>query len=373
MKQFELNHNRGLLKSWLSANTISTGRGEDAATSLHLAAWMGNIADLRLCLKEGQDITVSDMHGWTALHLAVWNMHAGTVSFLIEATSQIKPTYVSVQNVDGRSALHLAAWNNDVEVLELLLSVGAKHDLRDKAGLTPLIGAAKNGHVDAIRSLTKGGANISLRDSNNGMTPLHWAAQHGHAGAVKALVEEGVQVSIKDQNGLTAMHYALKNGHAEVIDNLKHFGANIPARDLSRLNWSGIEKIILKHHRFKGRDRMIKTLATTSKQGDYLNEAESFLLKLIDDTNEQTFNGLMTLCILASVYLEKGEFDRAEKAARKAVEGREKMLGRKHQLFHESVYILVQIYRAKGDESQATHWSALLPPTFEGNYFSNRH
>ena len=71
---------------------------------------------------------------------------------------------------------------------------------RDRYGATPLIWAARNGHVAAVRLLLGGGADPSLGDKF-GMTALHLAAHGGHASTIAALLAGGADPAQLDSSG----------------------------------------------------------------------------------------------------------------------------------------------------------------------------
>ena len=100
--------------------------------NLHFAAWTGNREIVEMLVRQGKDVTMPDSYGWTALHLAVWNMHTDMVIFLLEVAAQMK--WISTQNQDRLSALHLATCNNDVEVIKILLNAGGDISLQDHDG-----------------------------------------------------------------------------------------------------------------------------------------------------------------------------------------------------------------------------------------------
>lgn len=52
-----------------------------------------------------------------------------------------------------QTGIHLAASSNDVETINLLMSLGADCNKQDKFGETPFIKAAKYGHIQALTSL----------------------------------------------------------------------------------------------------------------------------------------------------------------------------------------------------------------------------
>ncbi|MFS0755601.1 ankyrin repeat domain-containing protein [Noviherbaspirillum sp. 1P10PC] len=79
------------------------------------------------------------------------------------------------KNRNGRIALHMAASGyGDEAGIQLLIKRKAQVDCADSAGQTPLMLAAKEGHVDRARLLLQAGADRNLKD-RNGKTALQLA------------------------------------------------------------------------------------------------------------------------------------------------------------------------------------------------------
>lgn len=57
----------------------------------------------------------------------------------------------------GCTALHEASGQNNVEICEMLLKAGAKHNLTNMYGISPLFNAAQSGQLAALRVLLKHG------------------------------------------------------------------------------------------------------------------------------------------------------------------------------------------------------------------------
>lgn len=57
----------------------------------------------------------------------------------------------------GWTALHESVSRNDLEVMEILVSTGAKVESKNAYGITPLFVAAQSGQLDALRFLVKHG------------------------------------------------------------------------------------------------------------------------------------------------------------------------------------------------------------------------
>jgi uncharacterized protein len=183
LQLLKLNRDLGAVKAWLSSDA-STSLTDNMWEHLHLAAWTGDLESIKLRVRSGADLSLPDQYHWTALHLAVWNMHSEMVLFLLDAIDE--KTSISLQNLDGVSALHLAALNNDIEMIETLIKAGANTSVFDKAGLTPLLCAAKAENIEALIALKKLGADTSVPNKSE-WTPLHWAAANGDLNTIKAL------------------------------------------------------------------------------------------------------------------------------------------------------------------------------------------
>lgn len=57
----------------------------------------------------------------------------------------------------GWTALHESVARNDLEVMEILVSGGAKVESKNAYGITPLFVAAQSGQLEALRFLAKHG------------------------------------------------------------------------------------------------------------------------------------------------------------------------------------------------------------------------
>jgi ankyrin repeat protein len=111
-------------------------------------------------------------------------------------------------------------------------------------GATPLMRAAKNGDVGAMRVLMAHGADASLKQKN-GTTALMLASGVGRGqgvfakdyateaellAAVRLLVESGVDVNAANDAGQTALHIAAQASDG-IVKYLSEHGADLMARD----------------------------------------------------------------------------------------------------------------------------------------------
>ena len=90
----------------------------------------------------------------------------------------------------GWTALQCAVVGRNMLMIELLMSKGAKHDVKDKRGQSPLQEAAIHGHKEIVSCLMDHGADINAEDL--GKTLI---ASVCHLEIVEYLVNKGADVN----------------------------------------------------------------------------------------------------------------------------------------------------------------------------------
>ncbi len=129
----------------------------DGMTPLHRAAGRGDVAAAVQLIKAGAQLEARTRVGdYTPLHVASKEGHGAIVQALLDAGGNAKAVTTS-----KTTALHLAAGAGSVDAVAALLDHGADVNAGEGAwGQTPLIFAAANNRVDAIRLLIKRGAKV---------------------------------------------------------------------------------------------------------------------------------------------------------------------------------------------------------------------
>ena len=117
----------------------------------------------------------------------------------------------------GETALHVVIKRRDTTWLSFLLSRGAKTDLRDGQGVTPLIAATQISFIEGADLLLKSGAAVDGINSQ-GETALILAVQNRDVPMVRLLLASGANPRKSDRvTGQSALDYATRDPRANVI------------------------------------------------------------------------------------------------------------------------------------------------------------
>lgn len=136
----------------------------------------------------------------------------------------------------GATPLAWAAWGKHRAVAAFLLARGAKVDVRDKNGFTPVHRAADVGGYGVAVLLLSRGADVNAKSTWR-YTPLHMAAQYDRPRVAALLIERGARLEDRDKaRGRTALAFAAEFGSLKTARMLIAHGANVNARDSQRVS-----------------------------------------------------------------------------------------------------------------------------------------
>lgn len=132
--------------------------------------------------------------------------------------------------ITAAHALHAAAIYNRPKAAKFLVGRGVPVDLRNEAGLTPLMVAASFGNKEVAEALLALGADVTAR-SPPGHSPLHIAALAGQAQIARLLLDRGADIAVRTPRGETPLHFAALYGRMKAIELLAARGAQLDAKD----------------------------------------------------------------------------------------------------------------------------------------------
>jgi len=227
------------------ANVRATTR-INGYTPLFLAAREGNAAVVAALLDAGADPRAVSVTGSTPLMLAAGAGNVDAVQRLLDAGAEVD----AKERARGQTALMFAAAYNRIEVIKLLARRGADLRMTSKVvdlfeltreakpapttpipgvnraynyteligymgGMTPLLFAAREGHVEAATALLEAGADVNQPRDGDRTTPLLMASLNGHFDLGKHFLDRGADPNRAGENGATALYAVLNCVYAQ--------------------------------------------------------------------------------------------------------------------------------------------------------------
>jgi ankyrin repeat protein len=119
---------------------------------------------------------------------------------------------------NGDTALMIASFKANLPAVKALIDKGAEVN---KTGWTPLHYAASIGNNDIVSLLLEKSAYIDA-ESPNKTTPIMMAARAGHIMTVKLLLDEGADATLKNDAGMTAIDFAEKHEFRDIAEGLTY-------------------------------------------------------------------------------------------------------------------------------------------------------
>jgi ankyrin repeat protein len=151
------------------------------------AAMKGDLDGVRSLLRDGADVNAAQGDGMTGLHWAALNGDLPTMNVLIVAGAATEP----LTRLGGYTPLHLASSRGHAAVVARLLDARSRPTVPTATGVQPIHLAAQAGSAETIRLLLDRGADVNALDETHGRTPLVFAASQNRLDAMRFLIEKG--------------------------------------------------------------------------------------------------------------------------------------------------------------------------------------
>jgi uncharacterized protein len=135
-----------------------------------------------------------------------------------------------------------AAARGDVAKLKAYIAAGARPDMTDREGRTPLLLAVANDHTDAATALIDAGASINAQAANHD-TPWLLAGALGRAELLRWMIPKGPDFSIRNRYGGNALIPACERAHVEAVKVLLTSRINVD--HVNNLGWTCLLEIVV--------------------------------------------------------------------------------------------------------------------------------
>src|SRR5262245_5939960 len=234
---------RDTVRALVSQSADVNARDADGTTALHWAVRDDDLETVHLLLRAGAKADVVTRNRVTPLSLAAINGSAAMIETLLQAGAD--PNITLSQ---GQTALMMAARTGKPDAVKALLTHGAGIHVREELfGETALTWAAAEDHAETIALLVARGASVDIRSNlmkypreefgdgksgrltvlpKGGWTPLMYAARQNAMHAVRALADAGANLNLTDPDKTSALLIATINAHYDLAALLLEKGAN---------------------------------------------------------------------------------------------------------------------------------------------------
>jgi ankyrin repeat protein len=176
---------------------------------------MDDVDTVRSLLRRGFDPnTIEPERGDSGLILALRENASKVFSLLM-----LQPSInIEARSRNGDTALMIAAYKSNKDAVVALLNKGAEPN---RPGWTALHYAAAAGSNEIVQILLDAAAYIDA-ESPNKTTPIMMAARAGHILTVKLLLDEGADATLKNEAGMTAIDFARQGEFKDIVEGLSY-------------------------------------------------------------------------------------------------------------------------------------------------------
>ncbi len=207
----------------LKAGADAKARNQFGSTPMSEAAFAGNVAIIDALLKAGADPDSPSVDGQTALMVIARTSNVEAARLLIEHGAHVNAT----EQQREQTALMWAAAQSQPAMVRELIAHGAdvnarEHVAEDLAqvssepraqhlsygGLTAMLYATREGCFTCVQALVDGGAKLNMTDPE-GVTPLIMAITNAHFDTAKYLIAKGANVDKWDWWGRSPLYCAV--------------------------------------------------------------------------------------------------------------------------------------------------------------------
>ncbi|XP_063407051.1 uncharacterized protein LOC134690859 [Mytilus trossulus] len=153
---------------YLMKHHETTIKEKDGFSVLHIACFNGHLEVVKLLVDVGMNLNDTTNAGYTPLYQACRKGRFDIVKYLLDLNGKALNSRVDtlVKGTNGWSALHTACFNGHAGILKLLIGVGMDINERDHWGKTAVHLASINRHGDIVKILKDNCAELKTYDSD---------------------------------------------------------------------------------------------------------------------------------------------------------------------------------------------------------------
>ena len=219
----------GITEALLDSGADIGAASERLGTALHAAAVNGQAEAAEFLMARGADVAAHAGICGSVLDAAYYGASRKTIDVILSRLSRKEDDETIARKIEELAEakcfnLFEAARRGAVKkIITLLDEQGGKiNDRVLLTGETPIILAAKKGHLKAVEVLAERSANLQSRD-RLGKRAIHVAAGRNDMKMVEMLLEHGADMEIRDDGDKTALNDAEDKGYVDVVVLLRSY------------------------------------------------------------------------------------------------------------------------------------------------------
>lgn len=166
-------------------------------------------------IRRGMYVDSSDETGLNLLMRAAREGNMKLVDFLIRNGASL-----DTESLTGDTAIKLAVRNGHLAIVQRLVDAGAAYDY---PGWSPIAYAAFEGRNDIVRYLLAKGVSPDSRLPNKA-TPMHLAARNGHIEVIRTLLAAKADPNAQTDRGESIVKWALDRRNTDIADLVRAAG-----------------------------------------------------------------------------------------------------------------------------------------------------
>jgi ankyrin repeat protein len=198
---------------------LVNAKNETGVSAVLLATYFGHREILEILLARGAELNIFDAAATGDLDR-------------LKALAAEDTELIGSYSPDGFTPIGLAAFFGRKDVLDFLLQHGADPNAASKNQMrvTPLHSAVAHRDPEIatamVESLLSNGAKVNIAQ-DGGWTPLHQAAAHGQMEIMELLLDRKADVNAESDDGTTPLRMAHNKGFSEAAEMLQQHGATL--------------------------------------------------------------------------------------------------------------------------------------------------
>ena len=314
LKDIRADQSNTILSLIQNGTNLTRRIGSNQSTLLHIAiSYEASEEVVKALADSGVLINMQDGTMNTPLHIAVETSSPEILQHLIQRGAK-----VDVKNIQGETPL-LKLLRSDrfsAQNVDCLLLNGADPKIADSRGETALHCAVFRDHTEVIDSLIKHGADVNAQ-TESGYTPLHNAVFQKNPKATFLLLRAGADITLVDQNEKTALRHIREinaQGPGRTVNGVcveYMLGAREQTDKMDEVAYLSLRQAVTKNQ-----PSVVKALATIFQEGDVKLSSENKLeLIQLAGSNDLLRESLLALPVVTPERPAQEETIRAEDVA----------------------------------------------------------